>query len=113
MLDCLFEHQYHVSFYSDFYQVETHVFAFLDVAAGTIGLLDVCLRVGKYLYSLKNSVADIEKDLTGLQKEVDSIRSIHSSLERICLAHHNLYLEDLDPIQFRPQTCGICRQESQ
>ena len=55
---------------------------------GAVGLPDVCFRVGQYLYSLKNSLADIDKDLTALQKEIDSIISIHGSLENIWTTQH-------------------------
>jgi hypothetical protein len=60
-----------------------------SVVVGTVGLLDVCFRAGQRLTSLKNSIADVDKDLTVVQKDMDSILSTHGSLKSIWLSHHN------------------------
>ena len=48
---------------------------------GSVGLLDVCWRVGSYLNDVKESAQNIESDLQGLQDEINALYRINSVIE--------------------------------
>jgi len=47
-----------------------------SIITSTVGLLDVCYRVGSYLGDVKNAAKTIEKDLEGLREEIAALHSI-------------------------------------
>lgn len=52
-----------------------------SVITGTVGLLDVCWRVGSYLNDVKEAAKNIEADLQGLQDEIAALRRINQVIE--------------------------------
>lgn len=54
-----------------------------SVVAGTLGLLDVCWRVGTYLNSVKNAAERIEGDIDALQNEVTSLIEVNESIKKL------------------------------
>ncbi|EFE31879.1 uncharacterized protein ARB_01132 [Trichophyton benhamiae CBS 112371] len=53
----------------------------LSIAAGTIGIADVCWRVIKYLKDLPAAVAGVQKEIDSLIAEVESLRTVIRSVE--------------------------------
>jgi len=53
----------------------------LSIITGTVGLLDVCWRVGSYLNDVKEAAQNIEADLQGLQDEINALHRINSVIE--------------------------------
>ena len=54
-----------------------------SITAGTVGLLDVCWRVGAYLNDVKNAAGRIEGDIDALQKEVTSLIDVNESIKKL------------------------------
>ena len=54
-----------------------------SIVAGTVGLLDVCWRVGSYLNSVKIAAGKIEGDIDALQKEVTSLIDVNESIKKL------------------------------
>lgn len=54
-----------------------------SIIASTVGLLDVCWRVGSYLSDVKAAAHNIESDLEGLQNEIDALRESNSVIEEL------------------------------
>lgn len=55
----------------------------MSVIAGTVGLLDVCWRVGAYLNDVKDAAGRIEGDIDALQKEVTSLIAVNESIKNL------------------------------
>lgn len=55
----------------------------LSIIAGTVGLLDVCWRVGSYLNDLKGATGRIEADIDALQREVTSLIDVNESIKKL------------------------------
>lgn len=54
-----------------------------SLVASTIGLLDVCWRVGAYLKDVKDAAGKIEGDIDALQKEVTSLVDVIESIKNL------------------------------
>ncbi|KAH6672293.1 tetratricopeptide repeat domain-containing protein [Halenospora varia] len=58
--------------------------------AGSVGLIDVCFRVGSYLKSVEESAGKVEEEIAALSHDIDTLVGVYESLEEIWLAHQNL-----------------------
>lgn len=54
-----------------------------SIITSTVGLLDVCYRVGSYLGDVKNAARTIEKDLDGLREEIAALHSINTLIQEL------------------------------
>ena len=52
-----------------------------SIISGSVGLLNVCWRVGSDLNDVKEAARNIEADLQGLQDEIDALRRINTVIE--------------------------------
>lgn len=52
-----------------------------SIAAGAVGVADVCWRVVKYLENLPAAVAEVQKEIDSLIDEIESLRTIIRSVE--------------------------------
>ena len=54
-----------------------------SIAAGTVSLLEIAWRVGNYLSNVNASRGKIEEELTDLEKEVNAIVNVNSSIQAL------------------------------
>ena len=54
-----------------------------SIAAGTVGLLEICWRVGSYLSTLDKSRGKLEQEIAQLSKEVNTITSANTSIQAL------------------------------
>lgn len=54
-----------------------------STAAGTMSLLDVCFRVGKYLYDLKMGADKVDEEIEALYHQVEAIQSVTQSIKSV------------------------------
>jgi len=59
-----------------------------SIISGSVGLLNVCWRVGSYLNDVKEAARNIEADLQGLQDEIDALRRIQKKTTEAGLISH-------------------------
>lgn len=74
----------------------------ISVIAGTVGLLDVCWRVGSYLNSVKDAAKGIEADITALQKEVTSLIDVNESIKKL-----KELTDEADPLSTISRSAGV------
>ena len=51
--------------------------------ASTVGLLDVCFRVGNYLYDVKVGADKVDEEIEALSHQVEAIKSVTQSIKRV------------------------------
>jgi hypothetical protein len=51
------------------------------IITGTVGLLDVCLRLVSYLKDVQESAGKVEEEIAALLSEIDALLSVHRSLK--------------------------------
>ena len=54
-----------------------------STVAGTVGLLDVCFRVGKYLYDVKVGADKVDEEVEALSHQVEAIKSVTQSIKSV------------------------------
>lgn len=54
-----------------------------SIVAGTVGLLDVCFRVGKYLYDAKEGADRVDEGIEALSHQIGAIRSVTESIKSV------------------------------
>jgi hypothetical protein len=54
-----------------------------SIAIGTIGLLDVCWRVGSYLKEIEESAGKVEEEIAVLSREITSLISVNESIQKL------------------------------
>lgn len=54
-----------------------------SIAVGTIGLLDVCWRVGSYLKEIEASAGKVEEEIVLLSREITSLISVNELIQRL------------------------------
>ena len=55
----------------------------LSTVAATVGLLDVCFRVGKYLYDVKVGADKVDEEIEALSHQVEAIKSVTQSIKSV------------------------------
>ena len=54
-----------------------------SIAVGTVGLLDVCFRVGKYLHDVKAGADKVDEGIQALTDQIAAISSVTYSIKRV------------------------------
>ncbi len=54
-----------------------------SIVVGTVSLLDVCLRVGKYIYDIKVGADEVNDEIEALSRQVEAIISVIQSIKSI------------------------------
>ena len=74
-----------------------------SVILGTIGVIEVCVHIGKYLQEIKAGAGEIDEEIKVLTHEVGALQSVNKSIQRIFeskAAHHiDAPKKDLDSIE--------------
>lgn len=65
----------------------------LSVIAGTTGIIDVCVRLTKYLRDVNAAAGKIEQDLIHLRNEFTSLQAVNQAIYDTWIDHH----KGLDP----------------
>ncbi|KAL9109661.1 MAG: hypothetical protein Q9227_005699 [Pyrenula ochraceoflavens] len=52
----------------------------LSIIAGTVGIIDVCVRLVEFLHDVKKSVANVNAEIQALLDEVESLKGINESI---------------------------------
>ena len=55
----------------------------LSIIVGTVGLLDVCWRVGSYLKDVEKSAGRVEAEIAALSHEIKSLISVNESIKQL------------------------------
>ncbi len=55
----------------------------LSIIAGTVGLLDVCVRVGSYLKDVEASAGKVGEEIAALSREITSLISVNESIQKV------------------------------
>ncbi len=55
----------------------------LSIIVGTVGLLDVCWRVGGYLKDVEGSAGKVDKEIAALSREITSLISLNKSIQEV------------------------------
>ncbi|KAI9811231.1 MAG: hypothetical protein M1827_005563 [Pycnora praestabilis] len=59
----------------------------LSIIASTTGIIDVCVRVAKYLKDVKDAAGKIEQDLLALLEEFNGLQAVNYSIHNTWLDH--------------------------
>lgn len=54
-----------------------------SIVAGTVGLLDVCIRIGKYLYDAKIGADRVDEGIQALSHQIEAIQSVTKSIQGV------------------------------
>ncbi|KAL8759088.1 MAG: hypothetical protein Q9184_003729 [Pyrenodesmia sp. 2 TL-2023] len=54
-----------------------------SIVAGSVGLLDVCFRIGKYLYDAKIGADRVDEGIEALSHQVQAIQSVTESIQNV------------------------------
>lgn len=54
-----------------------------SIVVGTVNLLDVCFRVGKYIYDVKVGTDEVNEEIEALSHQVEAIISITQSIKGV------------------------------
>lgn len=54
-----------------------------SIVAGTVGLLDVCFRIGKYLYDAKIGADRVDEGIEALSHQIEAIRSVTKFIQSV------------------------------
>ena len=52
--------------------------------AGAIGVADVYLRAGKYLYSVRKTAKNVDDEISILEQEINNFNGVYESLATLC-----------------------------
>lgn len=55
----------------------------LSAVAGVAGLLDLCIRVGKYLYDVKVGADRVDEEIEALSRQLEQIQAVAQSIQNI------------------------------
>lgn len=55
----------------------------LSIIVGTVGLLDVCWRVGSYLKDVAGSAGKVDEEIAALSREITSLISVNESIQKL------------------------------
>lgn len=55
-----------------------------SVATGALTVVDVCVRVGKYLRSVSKAAKNSENDIEALEREISNFSSVYTAIRQIC-----------------------------
>lgn len=61
-----------------------------SIIAGTAGIIDVCVRVAKYVRGVNAATRIIEQDLIALLEEFVALDAVNSSIRDTWLGHHKI-----------------------
>ena len=62
---------------------------FFSIVAGSIGIIDVCLKVGAYLLNVQRASEDVEGELMGLAQEIEEL--INESIREVSRKERSLF----------------------
>jgi hypothetical protein len=54
-----------------------------SILVGTVGLLDVCFRVGKYLHDVKEGADKVDEEIEVLSHQIEAIKSVNESIKSV------------------------------
>lgn len=54
-----------------------------SIVVGTVSLLDVCLRLGKYIYDIKAGTDEVDEEIEALSHQVVAIISVIQSIKSV------------------------------
>ncbi|KAI4176500.1 MAG: hypothetical protein LQ346_007884 [Caloplaca aetnensis] len=54
-----------------------------SIVAGTVGLLDVCFRIGNYLYDAKKGANRVDEGIEALSHQIEAIQSVTRSIKNV------------------------------
>lgn len=67
-----------------------------SIVVGTTSLIDVCLRVVKYLKDFHEAAAKVEAEISALQHEFEALIAVNESI-------HNLFEEELEKASWKQE----------
>jgi hypothetical protein len=62
-----------------------------SIVAGTVGIIDVCVKVGVYLSDVQNASGGVEGELTGLAQEIEGLLSVNESIREVSKKEQSLF----------------------
>ncbi len=54
-----------------------------SILAGTVGLLDVCFRIGNFLYDAKKGANRVDQSIEALSQQIEAIQSVTRSIKSV------------------------------
>lgn len=89
-----------------------------SIAIGALSVADICVRLGKYLYSVGQTVKNVDDEIKTLEHEISKFKDIYTTLGELCNASGKQAqnasrglsgLEDLDD-KVWPRASGLVMQ---
>lgn len=62
-----------------------------SIVAGSIGIIDVCLKVGAYLLNVQRASEGVEGELMGLAQEIEELISVNESIREVSRKERSLF----------------------
>lgn len=55
-----------------------------SIATGALGVIDLCVRLNKYLGSVRRSAKTIGSEIESLEREISNFQNVYTALGRLC-----------------------------
>jgi hypothetical protein len=54
-----------------------------SITAGAVGIIDVCCKIGVYLYDAQKAAEDVEGEIVGLSLEIGELISVNEDIKEV------------------------------
>lgn len=62
-----------------------------SIVAGSIGIIDVCFKIGVYLQNAQKASKGVEEELIGLEQEIQELISVNNSITEVSRKEQSLF----------------------